>query len=77
MDRGDCIESIQRRLLSKSAFPSYEEIYFSQIEAEDLFRMQVDIIHKMSVLDPIGDWMGRRARNELIRDQQVLRKRTE
>ncbi|KAG9145613.1 hypothetical protein Leryth_025667 [Lithospermum erythrorhizon] len=54
MDRGDCIESIQRRLLSKSAFPSYEEIYFSQIEAEDLFRMKVDIIHKMSVLDPTG-----------------------
>ncbi|KAI3671275.1 hypothetical protein L2E82_53463 [Cichorium intybus] len=34
---GDSVRSIQRRLLSGKASPSYIEIYLAQIDAEDLF----------------------------------------
>lgn len=59
---GDSVRSIQRRLLSGKASPSYIEIYLAQIDAEDLFEVKVDIIQKMAGLHPSGDWLGRGAR---------------
>ena len=54
--------SIQRRLLSSNPLPSDEEIAFARIQAEDLFEVKVQIIQKMQVLDPTGDWMRQGAR---------------
>jgi hypothetical protein len=59
---GDSIVSIQRRLLSKSTFPSSREIEWTRIRAEDLFEVKVEIIRRMTSLDPAGDWSGRGAR---------------
>lgn len=59
---GDCLSSIQRRLLSKIQFPSPEEIERALFDAEDLFEVKVDLIQRMAVLDPRGDWMGQGAR---------------
>lgn len=59
---GDCVLSIQRRLLAKYRFPSSEIIEFARIQAEDLFEVKVEIIKVMTGLDPTGDWMGRGAR---------------
>lgn len=59
---GDCVCSIQRRLLAEFDLPSYEQIQFARIQAEDLFEVKVDILRIMAVLDPTGDWMGRGAR---------------
>ncbi|KAK1405982.1 hypothetical protein QVD17_42305 [Tagetes erecta] len=59
---GDSVSSIQRRLLSSEPFPSAEEMGFARIQAEDLFEVKVQIIQRMEVLDPTGDWMRRGAR---------------
>ena len=59
---GDCVLSIQRRLLAKDDCPSYEVIELARIQAEDLFEVKVEIIKVMAGLDPTGDWMGRGAR---------------
>jgi hypothetical protein len=59
---GDCVLSIQRRLLAKDSFPSFEVIERARIHAEDLFEVKVDICRLMAPLDPRGDWMGRGAR---------------
>jgi len=59
---GDSVLSIQRRLLSRYVFPSAEIIERARIEAEDLFEVKVDIIRRMTPLDPEGDWLGRGAR---------------
>lgn len=59
---GDSVEAIERRLLAKSRYPSYEDIQLAHIDAEDLFEVKVNIVKKMAVLDPTGDWMGRGAR---------------
>ena len=59
---GDSIHSIQRRLLSKTPFPSAEAIDFARIQAEDLFEVKGDIVRRMAVLDPAGNWMGQGAR---------------
>lgn len=59
---GDSVEAIERRLLAKSPYPSYEAIQLAHIQAEDLFEVKVDIVKVMAVLDPTGDWMGRGAR---------------
>ncbi|MFS7900132.1 hypothetical protein Hanom_Chr00s096674g01801661 [Helianthus anomalus] len=59
---GDSVLSIQRRLLSSKPFPSAEEIDFARTQAEDLFEVKVQIIQRMQVLDPTGDWMRQGAR---------------
>lgn len=59
---GDSVLSIERRLLAKYSFPSYEVIRMARIQAEDLFEVKVQIIKIMAGLDPTGDWMGRGAR---------------
>lgn len=59
---GDSVLSIQRRLLSKTPFPSAEAIDFARIQAEDLFEVKGDIIRRMAVLDPAGNWLGQGAR---------------
>jgi hypothetical protein len=59
---GDSVLSIQRRLLASKPFPSAEEIDFARMQAEDLFEVKVQIIERMKVLDPTGDWQGRGAR---------------
>lgn len=60
---GDSVNVIHHRiLLARSNFPTHEEIYFSRIEAEDLFEVKAEIIKIMSALDPTGDWMGCGAR---------------
>jgi hypothetical protein len=59
---GDCVNSIQHRLLQKAPFPSSEMIEMARIQAEDLFEVKVEIIKLMAGLDPTGDWMGRGAR---------------
>ncbi|RWR94993.1 hypothetical protein CKAN_02431400 [Cinnamomum micranthum f. kanehirae] len=59
---GDCVLSIERRLLAKYSFPSSEVIRMARIQAEDLFEVKVEIIKLMAGLDPTGDWMGRGAR---------------
>nr|QMQ98049.1 ATP synthase subunit 1 [Solanum torvum] len=58
---GDCVESIQRRLLERSPFPSAHAIQMARIDAEDLFEAKVDIIRVMAGLHPDGDWLGRGA----------------
>lgn len=59
---GDSVLSIQHRILSLKPFPSAEEIYFARMQAEDLFEVKAQIIERMKVLDPTGDWQGRGAR---------------
>lgn len=59
---GDSVLSIQRRLLASKPFPSAEEIDFARMQAEDLFEVKVQIIQRMKVLDPTGDWMRQGAR---------------
>lgn len=59
---GDCVLSIQRRLLAKYDSPEYEVIKLARIKAEDLFEVKVEILKGMAGLDPTGDWMGRGAR---------------
>lgn len=59
---GDCVLSIQRRLLASNPFPSLEENYLALIQAEDLFEIKVDIYRLMSVLDPSGNWIGQGSR---------------
>lgn len=59
---GDSVLSIQRRLLAKDVFPPAEIIDRARIEAEDLFEVKVNIIRRMTPLDPEGDWLGRGAR---------------
>lgn len=59
---GDCVLSIQRRLLAKHSFPPSGVIEMARIQAEDLFEGKVEIIKLMADLDPTGDWMGRGAR---------------
>lgn len=59
---GDSIESIKNRLLNSNCSPSPEEIQFALYEAEDLFKVKVEIIREMTPLDPEGDWPGRGAR---------------
>lgn len=59
---GDSVDAIQRRLLARYNFPSYEQIQFARIDAEDRFEVKVDIIQIMAGLDPTGNWMGRGAR---------------
>lgn len=54
---GDSVLSIQSRLLMKNYFPSYADTQLARYEAQDLFEVKVDIIKKMAVLDPTGDWM--------------------
>lgn len=58
---GDCVHAIERRLLAKYDYPSYEVIQLARIQAEDLFEVKVEIIRVMAGLDPTGDWMGRGA----------------
>lgn len=58
---GDCVLSIQRRLLAKDPSPSFEVCQMARIQAEDLFEVKAEIIRRMAVLDPTGDWMGRGA----------------
>ena len=59
---GDCVLSIQRRLLDHIPSPSAHQIQMARIHAQDLFEVKVDIIHQMAGLDPTGDWMGQGAR---------------
>ena len=59
---GDSVESIEQRLLAKYDLPPAHEITMARIEAEDLFEVKVEIIQRMAVLDPSGDWTGRGAR---------------
>jgi len=59
---GDCVRSIQRRLLSKTRNPTSHDIQMAHLTAQDLFEVKVDIIREMAVLDPTGDWLGRGAR---------------
>lgn len=59
---GDSVSSIEGRLLAKYPLPSFEVIRLAHIQAEDLFEAKVDIIRRMALLDPQGDWMGRGAR---------------
>lgn len=59
---GDCVESIQRRLLSNATSPSSHAISMARMMAEDLFEVKVEIIRTMTGLDPAGDWLGRGAR---------------
>ena len=59
---GDCVESIQRRLLANNPSPSAHAIQLARIQAEDLFEVKVEIVRVMSGLHPEGDWLGRGAR---------------
>lgn len=59
---GDSVLSIEGRLLRDQIAPSPIDIYLARVNAEELFEVKVDIIRKMTVLDPTGDWMGRGAR---------------
>lgn len=59
---GDCVRSIQRRLLSGTRNPTSHDIQMAHLTAQDLFEVKVDIIREMAVLDPTGDWLGRGAR---------------
>ncbi|XP_071732334.1 uncharacterized protein [Rutidosis leptorrhynchoides] len=59
---GDSVLSIQRRLLASNPLPSAEEIDFARMQAEDLFEVKVQIIQRMQVLYPTGDWMRKGAR---------------
>lgn len=42
---GDCVQSIQRRLLQKYDYPPFSILEFTRIEAEDLFEVKVDIFY--------------------------------
>ncbi|PNX72553.1 ATPase subunit 1 [Trifolium pratense] len=59
---GDSVESIQRRLLWRSPFPSAHDIYLAKIDAEDLFAVKAEICHLMAERHPAGDWLGQGAR---------------
>ena len=59
---GDSIEQIRWRLLASKAQPSAEDIRLAHLDAQDRFEVKVDIIQRMAVLDPSGDWTGRGAR---------------
>nr|AOT98978.1 hypothetical protein [Oryza rufipogon]ATA66825.1 hypothetical protein [Oryza sativa Indica Group] len=59
---GDCVQSIQRRILGANLNPSAHDMQMSRIQAEDLFELKVQIIRKMATLHPSGDWMGWGAR---------------
>jgi hypothetical protein len=59
---GDSVLSIEGRLLRDQIAPSPIDIYLARVNAEELFEVKVDIIRKMTVLDPTGDWMRRGAR---------------
>ena len=59
---GDSVLLIQHRLLATDPSPSATKMEFTRIQAEDLFEVKVDIIFKMSVLNPEGDWFGQGAR---------------
>jgi hypothetical protein len=59
---GDSLLSVERRILAKNSSPSYEDIQWAQIKAQDLFEVKVEIFKAMSGLDPEGDWLGRGAR---------------
>ena len=59
---GDCVQSIQRRILGANLNPSAHDMQMSRIQAEDLFELKVQIIRKMAGLHPSGDWMGWGAR---------------
>nr|P92535.1 RecName: Full=Uncharacterized mitochondrial protein AtMg01010; AltName: Full=ORF118 [Arabidopsis thaliana]CAA69841.1 unnamed protein product [Arabidopsis thaliana] len=61
---GDSVEAIERRLLAKypEGSPSAEIIEMARIEAEDLFEIKAQIIQRMALYDPTGDWMARGAR---------------
>ncbi|TYH76825.1 hypothetical protein ES332_D04G113600v1 [Gossypium tomentosum] len=53
--------AIERRLLAHKPMPSDHELYMARIQAEDLFKVKVEIIKLMAVLDPTGNWMGQGA----------------
>lgn len=38
------------------------DIRLAEIQAEDLFQVKAEIINRMAILDPEGDWLGRGAR---------------
>ncbi|CAN8222140.1 unnamed protein product [Cochlearia groenlandica] len=58
---GDSVRDIQRRLLAN--YPErYPLIELARIEAEDLFEVKAQIIQRMALYDPTGDWMARGAR---------------
>lgn len=59
---GDSVLAIERRLLSKSYYPSSSARQIARLQAEDLFEVKVEIIKLMTGLDPTGDWIGRGAR---------------
>ena len=59
---GDSVESIQRRLLDGSPFPSAHAIQLARIQAEELFVVKADICEVMEGLHPEGDWRGQGAR---------------
>lgn len=59
---GDSVRSIEHRFLAVKENPSLRDIQIARIDAEDQFEVKVQIIHKMAVLDPTGDWLGRGAR---------------
>ncbi|XP_020209585.1 uncharacterized protein LOC109794549 [Cajanus cajan] len=49
---GDSVEAIERRLLGRFPSPSAHDIQMARIQAEDLFEVKVDIIRRMTSLDP-------------------------
>ncbi|XP_028802042.1 uncharacterized protein LOC114757208 [Neltuma alba] len=59
---GDSVLSIQNRLLEHNPNPSAEALYLARLDAQDRFEFKVDIIRRMSTLDPTGDWLNRGAR---------------
>lgn len=59
---GERVEDIARRLLSKSDNPSAMDIRLAEIQAEDLFQVKAEIINRMAILHPEGDWENRGAR---------------
>lgn len=59
---GDSIDSITHRLLRNISEPTARQIQMARYEAQDLFDVKVEILRKMSVLDPTGDWLEKGAR---------------
>ncbi|KAK4412219.1 putative mitochondrial protein [Sesamum alatum] len=59
---GERMEDIVRRLLLKSDNPSAMDIRLAEIQAEDLFEVKAEIINRMAILHPEGDWENRGAR---------------
>nr|YP_010131407.1 hypothetical protein KQ580_mgp34 [Bruguiera sexangula]YP_010131442.1 hypothetical protein KQ595_mgp33 [Bruguiera x rhynchopetala]QPZ76280.1 hypothetical protein [Bruguiera sexangula]QPZ76286.1 hypothetical protein [Bruguiera x rhynchopetala] len=47
---GDCVSSIEGRLLARYSFPSAEVIRIARIQAQDLFEVKVEIIRLMAGL---------------------------